>query len=206
MGQRLFADHVVGKLAHLVDAPVPSVRLVQVDRDLIEMSSELSHFNPGIGHGSEFIPGCEDFDLLEAQRDLENVSRWASLALLYGWTAAADQQQIRGKQPPKLVYSADHGEFLDECYTYVDDEEWTRLHDRAVLDRRILEHCSIPRSVMLEQFHKLRAVHRPHVEAIVSSAPPCWRISNRGMESTVDLLMARRESILEEEWSFGLGD
>lgn len=111
-GRMLFADQVVGRLAAFIDAPVPEVVLINVPAELIDSSYYLLDWEPGIAHGSVQVAHVEDSRDVLFQGALENKPRFASLAVLYGWTVAADHQFLYEKQPPRPVWSADHGDFL----------------------------------------------------------------------------------------------
>jgi hypothetical protein len=110
----LVADHVVGHLAPLVGAPIPPVVLVDLPGDLVAISTRLrdAKFEPGGGHGSWRVPDCSDRRVVEQEHEPGNPERFASLAVLYGWAFAGDHQLLYENQPPRLVYSVDHGHFF----------------------------------------------------------------------------------------------
>lgn len=60
MGRRLFADHLVGRLGAIVGAPVAEVALVSLPFEIADGSFATMHLQPGLVHGSVFIPDIID--------------------------------------------------------------------------------------------------------------------------------------------------
>lgn len=80
---------------------------------LIAIQPEMAHLWPGLAHGSRFIPAISpDRQTLQHYTDTENRDRFVKLAVLYGWVAAADHQFFYENNPPRRVYSVDHGYFF----------------------------------------------------------------------------------------------
>ena len=110
----LFNDHVVANLGVLIGAPVPSVRLVSISRELIALHQDpnngMGHIRPGTAHGSYL-----QTELGERVNSIEhakyNRARFASLAVLYAWEAEANDQHFL-YDAEHQVYSVDHGNFF----------------------------------------------------------------------------------------------
>jgi hypothetical protein len=86
--------------------------LVDVPPALIAVEPALVHFTPGLAHGTEFMTGCSERAAWEHAAVVENRSRFAALALLFGWIHGGDLQFIYENSPPHLVHSVDHGHFF----------------------------------------------------------------------------------------------
>src|SRR5437867_364524 len=56
----IVSERIVAHLAGLVVAPTPEVAYINVPQLLISHQPELAHFEPGVSHGAEFVPGCGD--------------------------------------------------------------------------------------------------------------------------------------------------
>ncbi len=107
----IVSERIVAHLAGLVVAPTPEVAYVNVPQPLILHQPELGHFEPGVSHGAEFVPGCGDRAGI-GHADGENRTRFARLAVLFGWAFAQDHQFIYENGAPNLVHSVDHGHFF----------------------------------------------------------------------------------------------
>ena len=110
-GRMIVSERIVAHLAGLVVAPTPDVAYVNVPQQLILHQPELGHFEPGVSHGAEFVPGCGDRAGI-SHADGENRIRFARLAVLFGWAFAQDHQFIYENAAPNLVHSVDHGHFF----------------------------------------------------------------------------------------------
>src|SRR5262249_15738274 len=110
-GHRLANELIVGKLGSALSAPLPKVLLVDVPAELIRAEKSLRHFSAGLAFGSERIPNCRNsFQILHKDFPL-NRSRFALLAVLFGWIHAEDRQFLY-QLGSKLIYSVDHGHFF----------------------------------------------------------------------------------------------
>jgi hypothetical protein len=111
-GCLLFTDQVVARLAQLIGAPVPEPAIVRLSPALIGLEKNLSHLTAGLCHGSLFLDGHSDRAPVLHIGAPENRTRFARLAVLYGWVYASDHQQIYPTASPHLVLSVDHGHFI----------------------------------------------------------------------------------------------
>lgn len=109
-------EQVVGSLGICLGAPVPMITIVKLGQTLHNVQPELNHHAIGYVHASQNEPDCNDArPPILYHGEPENRSRFAALALLYTWTGASDHQFIYKKQPPRLVFSFDHGLFCVTC-------------------------------------------------------------------------------------------
>lgn len=111
-GRMAVNDRIVACLGRDAGAPVGNPMLVDVPQALIDAEPEMSHMDSGTGHGTAFLVGCSERLAYEYAGEDANRSRFAALALLFGWVHAADHQFIYENASPHLVHSVDHGHFF----------------------------------------------------------------------------------------------
>ena len=106
-------DHVVARLGHLLGAPIPEICLVNVPDELIKINPQMLPMVAGVGHGSKRVPDVtERVDPIQHLDAGDNRTRFAALAVLYGWIGSNDRQFLYGKADPWAVWSVDHGHFF----------------------------------------------------------------------------------------------
>jgi hypothetical protein len=112
-GKMIFNDQVAARLGALIGAPVPVVTLIDIPNELIAHNPQMSHILPGVAHGSLKVANVTDrIDSFDHMTDGDNRSRFAALAIFFGWLLGGDRQFIFEKSPPYAVYSHDHGHFF----------------------------------------------------------------------------------------------
>lgn len=191
----LIADHVVGRLATIIDAPVPEVALVEVSKALIVPGSFLEHFEPGIGHGSLFMQECLDSHSPQYWDEAANLERFAVLAVLNGWADAADQQFLYSKNAPHLVYSVDHGSF------FVGSSEWTaddlRHAPAADVDRWLTSSAAVGREQLRSAVARLKWVTDDVIAGVIAGLPNEWGITLNERLALAQYLARRRDDLLD---------
>jgi hypothetical protein len=190
----LIADHIVGRLAGVIGAPVPEVQLVDVPDELIGPGSYLAHFRAGIGHGSVFVPECLDGWYVQYANDTGNPERFAALAVLFGWTDAGDRQFLYSKAAPHLVWSGDHGEF------FTGSSEWTvetlGTAHAATVDLWTVAEAGPPSALLRAAMERLRLATDAVIAGIVAIPPNEWGITLDERVALADYLARRRDAIL----------
>lgn len=115
-GTRMLAnEQVVGTLGIYLEAPIPPIAHVTVPQELIEANGIVVNGVPaiaGVHHGSRWEDDCSGRLWIETGTEDVNRVRFAALCVLYSWVAAGDRQLIYKNQPPRLVFSVDHGHFF----------------------------------------------------------------------------------------------
>jgi hypothetical protein len=111
-GRQIVNDQIVAQLGVFLGAPVGQPRLIDVSAALVEIEQGLAHIPPGVAHGTLWIPNCFNSWELIATSQPENRPRLAQLAVLYAWVVPADWQFLFNHEPPRLIYSVDHGHFF----------------------------------------------------------------------------------------------
>jgi hypothetical protein len=190
----LIADHIVGRLAGIIGAPVPEVQLVDVPNELISPSSYLAHFEAGTGHGSVFVPECRDWWHVEHANEADNPERFAALAVLFGWTDAGDQQFLYSKTPPHLVWSTDHGAF------FTGSSDWTvetlSAASSAAVDQWIVAGAGPPSALLRAAMERLQLATDAVIARVVAIPPDEWGITLDERVALADYLARRRDAIL----------
>jgi len=108
----LINDQIVARLGLDMGAPVGVPALVEVLQALIDNESGMAHMHAGVAHGCRAILQVTNRRTWENIQIRENRSRFALIAVLYGWLNVSDVQVLYDENPPHLVYTVDHGHFI----------------------------------------------------------------------------------------------
>lgn len=173
-GKTMVNDQLVGRLGAAMGAPVGDVALVEIPQLLVDADPQMSPVTAGIVHGSRFMREVSNERQNLAPLDLDvNRERFALLAILYGWVGASDHQVLYREQPPKLVFSVDHGHF------FPNGPEWTidhLLHSAASAapDATVVAQCGLTGGDLLPAAAALAAVTEEVIAGAISALPPDW--------------------------------
>lgn len=193
-GRMIIADQVVGRLGQEIGAPVAEVMLIHVPEALVQAEPRLAHFQPGIGHGSAWIPGCTERSGLNHQNTRENRGPFSSLAILYGWMFANDDQFIYRNQQPHLVYSVDHGHFFHG------GPNWSRSSlaaaPKAVPNREIGRGCSLTADELAAACAPLRCIDDETISKVVAAPPDSWSLLLDERIALARYIARRRDELL----------
>jgi hypothetical protein len=194
-GRMVANEQIVGTLARKLGAPVPEVRLIDVSAELIALNPEMQHMQPGLGHGSlSLLPDCTERVWLDHAKLPGNRSRFALLAVLYGWIHANDHQLVYRKTPPELVFSVDHGHFFNGGPAWTPDS--LNQAGRAVPDVGIVQGCQIADEELSEALKALRALNPGSISEAVATPPADWQLSIVDRVAAADYLYKRQGEIL----------
>ena len=186
-------EQVVGRLAGRIEAPVPQVRLVNVSAELIRAEPNIAHLQPGLSHGSSWIPNCTDRQGMQYTSVQENRERFARLAILYSWVRANDHQCIYEKSPPNRVWSVDHGHF------FPNGPGWTiqSLRTASVVE---LDGWFGPCGLCSEEFRSacetLRSVTVADIASVVGGLPADWSVSQDERVALAGYIHVRRDGLI----------
>jgi hypothetical protein len=117
---RLAKEQIIAGLGHIIGAPVPQVRPVDVSPELIEQvvdrivaqyGDQFKALKAGVGHGCFYVGKCQGPVGVLNQDAPQNRQRHARLAVLYGWVKPGDKQLFYELSEPPLLWTFDHGEF-----------------------------------------------------------------------------------------------
>ena len=133
MTKALVSEWVVGRLGHLIGAPVCQVALVRIPEALLPC--EFSPGRPlvaGIGCGSRDLEGTptEKKGQLEHRESDDNRRRHAGVYALVDWFFGNDLQWLHDVADDWTLYSHDHGWYLPP-----DGADWTTDQLRATADQ-----------------------------------------------------------------------
>ncbi len=191
----MIADHVVGRAGQLLEAPVPAVAFVDVPAELVAAQPELGNFLPGIAHGSRFIPNTTEREGLSHVGEPTNRTRFARLAVLFGWAHGSDHQFIYEKAAPPRVYSHDHGHFFPGA------PNWTAAslaQHNANLDANIVNGCNLTPAEIAEAIARLSHVAPADLDEIVVGVPAGWDITLEERTAMVGFLTMRRAALIAQ--------
>jgi hypothetical protein len=148
----------------------------------------MPHTWTNIFHGSCWIPDCQESEEINLHDLPENRSRFARLAILYGWLQAKDRQFLYRKLNPKLVYSHDHGTFFPS-----DLENPPALFR---IDSRIKKRCNLTPDEIGEVKAALGVVSDEVIASAVAAPPEQWNFSSEDRVAMAVYLARARNHIL----------
>lgn len=193
IGRPLFTDHVVASLGLRIGAPVGQPAVVRVEADLISGGGAVAHFDPGPGHGTLMIESVGDREEFEHTGLFANRSRFAILAILYGWCGATDHQFLYGVPPADaLVHSVDHGHFFGGMFWTVDTIK--EMGD-AVPDGHVVSNCELEMNEIDAARVKLGSVTDDQIADTVACPPEEWGVSLDERACVASWLAARRDQL-----------
>jgi hypothetical protein len=199
VARMMIADHVVGRAGRLLGAPVPDVAFIDVPAELVMAQAELANLIPGIAHGSRFIDNTSERDVLSHVAEPDNRTRFALLAVLYGWAHAADHQFIYEKTPPHRVYSHDHGHFFPPGPQGAPHWSSASLasHHNADLDMALVQGCTLTLEEIDVAIARLRNIVPADIQAVVAGVPADWDITDVERAALIEFLTSRRDALTE---------
>jgi hypothetical protein len=188
-------DQVIGRIGNSSRAPVATVELVDVPKELIDSQAEIKDFSPGITHGSHFMA-----DISKKREPIlhihvaANRSRFAQLSLLYGLAYCQHDHQFFYQNGTHLVFSLDHG------HLFPNGPNWTpamlKAMGPAVPDNTIHTGCSLTNAELTAARDLLERVSDQVLAAAVASIPSSWNVTDSERIALVSYLEKRRGELL----------
>jgi hypothetical protein len=173
----------------VIGAPVGSVTLVDVSSELIALNPQMQHIHAGLAHGCRFVPQCSERQGVLHATVGENRTRYASLAILYGWVVANDHQFFFSDSPPHVVYSFDHGHF------FPGGPQWTiaTLASAPVAqpDSLIVNQCGLQVDEINQARLTLSSVTADVIASAVGAVPDDWGLDQAERVSLGQYLFER---------------
>lgn len=193
-GRQIVNDQITARLGFAIGAPVGEPKIVEVSAELIAIEPRLSHIPSGTAHATLFIPDCRDDCGLIATSEPENRSRFVLLAVLYGWVYANDIQFIFKKNPPRLVYSVDHGHF------FPGGPNWTERDliqaPQAELNSYLCENCNFTPDEISLALRDLSSVSEKTIIQAVATPPSEWGLTLDERVTLVEYLTRQQQQLL----------
>jgi hypothetical protein len=196
---KIVSDQIVGRLGMAMKAPVAVPVLVNVSTELIEIEPRLFHFQSGLAHGTLYIEGCIDSYELKALKDVQNRSRFASLAILYGWVQAYDQQFLYRKRRPQIVYSVDHSHFFPFDSDLNDWDETTLRQALCAEVDPYFSGCKLTSQEIHQALMALESVSDDDILRVVSIPPDDWGITMNERLMLAEYLIRRKNELLARD-------
>jgi len=154
----------------------------------------MAHVAAGLAHGTHWVSGCTEAEGIQYTALPENRLRFASLAVLYGWVSAGNEQFLYKTTPPNLVISVDHGHF------FPNGPDWTTASLAGApppqLNRLIAEACAFTQAELAAPIARLRTIGDTHIAAIVGRPPSAWNVAREDRVALADYLATRRDLLL----------
>lgn len=196
---KVVSDQIVARLGLAMKAPVAKPVLVNVSAELIEIEPRLFYFQSGLAHGTLYVEGCMDSYELRALKEGQNRSRFASLAVLYGWVQAYDQQFLYRKRRPQIVYSVDHSHFFPFDPDLNDWNEVTLQQAYTAELDPYFSTCRFTSQEIHQALVALASVSDDDILRAVSIPPDEWGITMDGRLMLVEYLLRRKEELLAKD-------
>ncbi|WP_254174806.1 HipA family kinase [Planktothrix pseudagardhii] len=197
-GRQIVNDQIIARLGMALGAPVGRPRIVEISPDLLECEPRYNYLTAGTAHATLFIQNCEDDRDLTKFRThpAENIPRFASLCVLYGWVLAKDHQFLFEKQYPNRVYSVDHGHFFPGGPNWT--QETLSQAPAAELDTRLSRLCSLSRESpeIINALEQLDQVSEDMIIQAVAAPPKQWGLKMEERVTMVEYLVKRQQQLV----------
>ena len=116
------------------------------------------------------------------------------LATLYGWTYANDHQFLYNRQPPRLMYSVDHGHF------FPNPPNW-RIDDLLNVSPAILDpyfqDCKFSQQELTHAYEKLNFIDTMKIVQSVAIIPTEWGFTMEERLAMIEYLHIRQKQLLQ---------
>jgi hypothetical protein len=197
-GRQIVNDQIIALLGMALGAPVGRPRIVEISPDLLECEPQYNYLTPGTAHATLFIQNCDDDRYPDSFRtnQAENIPRFASLCVLYGWVLARDHQFLVEKQYPNRVYSVDHGHFFPGGPNWT--KETLSQAPAAELDTHLRILCSFSRKSpeIINALEQLDQVSEDQIIQAVAAPPNEWGLTMEERVMMVEYLVKRQKELI----------
>lgn len=203
LGRPLGVELIVSRIGSILGCPVPIAEIVDVSAELLEVNRERIVFDrrchiPGLAFGSTFIdnaisisPSKDPFPLIS-----ENVDRVATLAALFGLTLSLDEQYLRRKGNPRLLFAIDFHMFFNGPLPNVTDLYEDSDTEFPVEPSHGLRKWSMVEPKWFEQAcQRLSLLTDEHIAAAVAEPPTEWHFDLDLRVAIADTMAARRNDL-----------
>lgn len=192
-GKTTTSEQVVCTLGRMLQAPIVPFGLVNVTPQLINATSGLQHMRPGLAHGTQLLPNCDDARFLNYLND-ENRPRYAALHVLYSWTGGNDHQVLYKMGSPVLVYSHDHGHF------FPGGPNWTTgslSQPPAAHEHVFFAHVGLLKKEYEASLDLLGAIDEAAIVEAVVAPPEEWACTIPERAALAQYLWSRKDRVLD---------
>jgi hypothetical protein len=174
-GRQIVNEQIVARLGLLLGAPIPETKIVEIPDELIKLEKKLAHIHSGTAHGSLYLRDTYFDRCLIATSEDVNRLRLASLAVLYGWAGANDQQYLFTNKPPRLIYSIDHGHFFPNSPNWTVNDLATAQN--AQLDPVLVSACNFTPLEIDQALEALVNINEGEIIDAVAYPPTEWGLT-----------------------------
>lgn len=177
-------DQIVGRVAELIEAPVPPVFTMLIPElpgdELVYYCSRRA-LQPGIAHASLEIRDSEDTRILQFRDRDDNANRHLRIMALFDWCWGNDQQWIYDLDNDLSYYSHDHGHYFPTDNTHfwskhsllLNANDYRRLKDdgEGITEEQVDTVAEL-----------LRGVTREQILSALIAIPASWSVSDEELE------------------------
>lgn len=194
-GRQIVNEQIVARLGLLLGAPIPETKIVEIPDELIQDEKNLSHIITGTAHGSLYLRDTYFAKDLIATSEEVNRPRLALLAVLYGWVGGAyDQQYLFTNQPPRTIYSIDHGHFFPNSPNWTAND--LAIAQDAELDPVLVSACYFTDLEIKKALEVLANINEAAIVDAVAYPPTEWGITIDERTMMLQYLIKRQSQIL----------
>jgi hypothetical protein len=188
----LVAEHVVGRLGQLLEAPVGEVALIEIP-EALRAQPEVANMGAGLAHGTRFIENLTNREAIAYIDVSENRVRFARLCALYSLAGASDHQLFYSTNSPRVVYSLDHGHFFPGGPNWTVDS--LRAAPPACVDGWF-GGANLTNVELAEARSKLESIADADISDVLGGPPPEWPFTQEERNALDIYLKARRDKLL----------
>lgn len=193
-GRQIVNEQIVARLGLLLGAPIPETKIVEIPDELIKLEKNLAHITAGTAHGSLYLRDTYFDRCLIATSEPVNRPRLALLAVLYGWVGENDRQYLFTNNPPRLIYSIDHGHFFPNSPNWTAND--LAIAQDAQIDPVFVSECNLTPSEIEQALEALANINEAAIVDAVAYPPTEWGLTIDERTMMMQYLIKRQLQIL----------
>jgi hypothetical protein len=187
----LIAEHVVGRLGQLLEAPVGDLAIIDIPATLRTVAV-VTNMGAGLAHGTRFMENLTDKAAISDINVPGNPARFAKLCVLYSFAGAGDHQLFYTTSD-RLVHSLDHGHFFPA------GPNWSAASLAAAPPPAVdpwFAAANITNVELSAARDALAAITDQEIAAILAGPPPDWNFLQADLDALNTYLRTRRDVFL----------
>jgi hypothetical protein len=201
----IFSEQVAGRLGSLMLAPIPEVALIDVPQQLIDQHADvMQHLSGGLAHGSRFIENCvsaQPKHLMHFPVETQNRSRFALLAIFFGWTNGHVGEPIHDAEflydrSSNDVYAVDFGNFFGGPIC----ADLTFFSSPATPNAWIVNMCGLTDEELATACERLRVITPEQIAEAVAAPPGEWVLISHQRVELAKRLLERQAELVAMGW------
>ena len=194
-GRMVANDQMVGHLGEMAGCPTGRPMIVDVPAELIAIEPQMQHMIAGPAHGSSWVADCSEREGVAHIDVAENRPRFAALAGLFGWVGGSDHQFIYRNEPPRLVYSVDHG------HIFPNGPDWTEASLAGTAAPGYLPDlvasCRLTQQELEAASPPFAGLSDEDIANAVAAPPDVWGLAREERIAVLRYLVERRDAMFK---------